>query len=259
MILFTIISASIAVLFAIIGLLWFFGKGANMMNSYNVMDPARKALIDEKAFLRFNGKVTLIVALVIGVCAALYHFGHTWAMTVVFAAVLVMVAVNLVSMRSKRFRKKDESGELIEAAKPTEKQARERKMKIIFSVVATVVITIPVLWLVFQGGRDIRVDFQEDAIVIRGLYGETIEHSQISSVELLSESMTEIGTGGRRMGHGTTNNLRGRFGAGQLHIQYPQEGPTIRINRINGTAVFISLPTPEQTIELYNDIIDALR
>jgi len=258
MLFFTFLSAGIALLIAILGLLLFFGKGGGLLAGYNTMDPAKKALIDEKAFLRFNGKVMLILAAIIAVSALLNHLGQTWAWMLFIPGVFAIAIANIWSMRTKRFRLRDEDGNLIEASKPTEKQARERKIKLIAGIILAVLITIPVLWLVMEGSRDIRVDVGNTSLTIRGFYGETIDFDQISSVELLEEAMANLNPGGRRAGHGTTNNWRGSFGAGQLHIQYPQEGPTIRINRINGTAVFISLAEASQTRGLYNEIQNAL-
>ena len=255
---FTIVSLGITVLIAFIGLLLFFGKGGGLLAGYNTMDPAKKALIDEKALLRFNGKMMLILAAIIALSALLNQLGQTWAWMLFIPACFAIAVASIWSMRAKRFRKKDEDGKLIEAAKPTEKQAKERKVKVIAGVILAVVITIPVLWLVMEGSRDVRVEIGSDSLTIRGFYGETIDFSNIDSVELLEESMHQIGSGGRRAGHGTTNNLRGRFGAGQLHIQNPNEGSTIRINRINDTAVFISLSTAQETEALYNAIRIAL-
>jgi|GEM_PF-1796153 len=260
MIFLSIVLAVLAVFTGVIGLIWFIGKGGNIMNWYGSMEPAIKATFDEKAFLRFNGKAMLILAGVLAVSTILVYFGHFWTMWVVVFASFVLGAANIFSLKSKHFRLKDSDGKPIEPEKSDDpKVAKRKKAQLIVAGVVSALVLIVVGWLMIEGSRDVRVNFEQNSMTIRGLYGETINHSEIHSVELLPQSITEFGTGGRRMGHGTQNNLRGRFGAGQLHIQNPDEGPTIRINRINATPIFISLATTEATVTLYNDIQNVLQ
>jgi len=252
---FTIVLLVLAGIFAALGGLWFFGKGGGLMNGYNSMDRERKARIDEKAFLRFNGIVALIVAGIVAICALLNHIGQTWAFTVAIVSVLVMVGINVLTMRSKRFIKKD-APEVVDKDDP--KKKRERKAKLILSAVVIFVVGISIGWLMLEGVRPINASVSGDELRIRGFYGMTIELSDIVEIELDERAITAIGTGGRRAGHGTNNNLRGRFGAGQMLIQNPEEGPTIRIDRRNDTAVFISHQNPTDTRALYQQIRSAL-
>jgi len=170
-------------------------------------------------------------------------------------ALLGMVSANIYSMRSKKFIKKDAPDDT-SASDP--KKIRERKIKLIAGIVFTLVIAIPVGWLVMEGVRPINVSLSDTELRVRGIYGTAVAIEDILELTLEPYSMAEIGTGGRRMGHATTNNLRGSFGVGQLLITNPDEGPTIRIERRGDNALFISLADAADTIVLYEDIRRAI-
>jgi len=252
---FTAIMAGLSFLLLIIGALWFFGKGGGLMNGYNNMDKERKARYDEKALLRFNGAVMLIVAAVVAVCALLNHMGMSWAFTVGIVSVLVMAAVNVFSLRSKRFIKKDAPEEL---DKNDPKVVRARKAKLIVSIAAVLVLGLPLGWIMLEGTRPINATVTDSELRVRGLYGLTIGFDEIHTLYLDERAVEEIGTGRRRMGHGTQNNLRGSFANGQMLIQNPSEGPTIHIVRIGDVDVFISMRYADETRDLYQQLRDAL-
>ncbi|MCL2169037.1 MAG: DUF3784 domain-containing protein [Defluviitaleaceae bacterium] len=251
---FTWILVGLAGLLAVMGGLWFIGRGAWLMNGYNSMDKEKKERIDEKKFLRFNGQVTLVAALMTGVFALLNHFGVTWAFGFGMSGVIVMAGVNIYSMRSKRFLKSDAP----ELAPDSPKKAKERKAKLVMAVIATVVLAIPLGWIMIEGTRPIRATVTASELQIRGFYGRTVALDDILEVHLYEQSMLDIGTGGRRAGHSSPNNLRGSFRAGHLIVQGPDEGPTIRIERRGDTTIFISKANASDTRSLYNQLINAM-
>jgi hypothetical protein len=245
------------------GLLWINGKGGGLMNGWNSMDKEKKALYDERAFLRFNGLMMLTAAAVWAVSAFIIYLGHFWGMTISVLAVIPIAAGNIYSLRSNRFRKKDADGKVLKPDPITTdpKKARERKAKVIMGVFFGVVVTGLVAWLLISGSGPIFVDVASDSLTIRGQYGTTINFSDISDIELVESSMTAIGVGRRTNGMATPSVLRGHFSRGDvrmlLFIQQQQEGPTIRISRINAGPVYISTSDAAETRAIHNNIMQA--
>ena len=252
--LFTLMLLGLGLMFLFIGTLWYFGRGARFMNGYNNLDAAKRARYDEPAFLRFNGIAALILAGVLGLCAFLSHVGLTWSFWFGLVALLSIAVVNVYSMRSKRFIKKDAPEEV---DKNDPRYIRTRKLKLIASILTFVVIVAPIIWLMFEGSRPINARVTNDELRIRGFYGLTVQLDDILEIALDERSMNQIGTGGGRRGHGSPNNLRGRFNAGQLIVQAPDYGPTIRIERRGDTTLFISKNDATDTRNLYNDLTNA--
>ncbi|MCL2854402.1 MAG: DUF3784 domain-containing protein [Defluviitaleaceae bacterium] len=244
MLILTILMAAIAVLFAIIGVIWMRGGGIKIM----WMSEERQAKIDQKTYLHFNGMVILVTAGICAISALFTHFGFSWGYLPGFFALLVFVGATVWSSISKSFRIKDEDGKAL-----TDKPAKRKKALILIGIFVLVTM-LPAGWLFFEGTRPIRANFSDNSLSFAGLYGITVQFSEIAEVHLYQYSMEDIGTGIRRMGHGTPNNLRGRFAAGHLIVQSPDQGPTIRISRRTAGPLYISLSTPEATQNLYENI-----
>lgn len=250
-----ILQAGIAVLFTIIGLIWFKGKGIKMVSFWRVMSDKRKETIDQKAFLRFNACIILIAA---GANASSAFFGLLGSSFGYLPGVLsigILAVLSSYSTFAKRFRLKDDNGEPLDHHQDSKKQ----KKNLIFIGVLLAIITLPVVWLSLEGIRPIRAEFSPGWVNFSsGLYGIAVPFNEITEVYLYQMSMNDIGTGRRHMGHGTPNNLRGRFDAGHLLVQNPDEGPTIRISRRTAGPLYISLRTPQATDLLYYDITTRL-
>jgi hypothetical protein len=255
---YTILLGGISFLFLICGFLWTAGKGGFLMRGWNTKSKEDKERYDERAFLRFNGRLVLAASILGTLAAILVLLGHTWAFSIGLVVLIVpIVAGNFYSLRSKRFLKSDAPEVAVDLDDP--KKVRERKTRTIVSIVGIAVIAIPMAWIIFEGMRPIDAGIDGDNFRVRGIYGLTVALDDILEVELDERSMAEIGSGGRRVGHGTATSWRGRFGAGHLLIQNPDEGPTIRIERRGESTIFISLADPALTEDLYYDIIGAWR
>lgn len=253
---FTITLAAISLLFALAGLLWFFGKGGGFMGGWNSKSDEEKARYDQKAFLRFNGLAALAAAALGAISALLVFIGIEWAFTAGLAAIIVVVLVpNFYSLRSKRFIKPDAPPD---PATTDPKKAREKKAKGIIAIVAVLAVGIPLGWLMLEGVRPVNVSIEDGNLRIASIYGTTVALDDILEIVLDERAMADIGSGGRRMGHGTANNWRGNFGAGLLMVQNPSEGPTIRIERRSESAIFISFADPAETIVRYHYIVSNL-
>jgi len=244
-----ILQTGIAVLFAIIGSIWLRGKGFGMFN----MPEKMRNKIDQKPFLRFNA-LNILVASVINALSAIFIFaGFSWGYLPGVLSIFILAALAIYSILTKSFRLKGEDGE------PLADDPAKRKKTLILIGVFVAVTMLPIVWLFFEGTRPIRADFAPSSVSFSGLYGISVPFDEITEVYLYDKSMIDIGAGIRRMGHGTPNNLRGRFDAGHLLVQNPDEGPTIRISRRTAGPLYISLRTPQATEVLYRDMAASIR
>jgi len=248
-----ILQTGIAILFAIIGSIWLRGKGIKMMSLWNAMSDKKKEKIDQKAFLRFNAFVILAAAAVNALSALFVFMGFSWGYLPGILAILLLVVLAVYATFAKTFRIKDEDGE------PLTDDPTKRKKTLILIGVFIIVTMLPMGWLFFEGTRPIRADFAPSSVSFSGLYGISVPFDEITEVYLYDKSMNDIGAGIRRMGHGTPSNLRGRFDAGHLLVQNPDEGPTIRISRRTAGPLYISLRTSQATETLYRDIAASIR
>jgi hypothetical protein len=110
--------------------------------------------------------------------------------------------------------------------------------------------------LFYFGEREPRVSIYDDHIRIRAMYGTTVEFANISHVILEPQSMREIGAGARTNGYNGWA-WRGNFRAGLLFVR-PDSTPTIRIESVRGSDIFISFRDSDQTVELFYDLIAPL-
>ncbi|MCL2500232.1 MAG: hypothetical protein FWE90_07835 [Defluviitaleaceae bacterium] len=122
--------------------------------------------------------------------------------------------------------------------------------------IATIVFTAVILagsaWLVIYASREPEAVIGDDAIIIRGMYGTTVDLSDITNVTLLEQSMRDIGAGSRRNGS-SGSTWRGYFDAGLLFVR-PDASPTLRIDRTENRPIFISLADGVKTRQLFRDI-----
>ena len=245
----------LAFFFVIVGLLFSKGKGGFLLAGWNTMSKEKKAQYDEKALLRFLSNFMFLLAVFWAAAGLLYLMGHYGAGTVLSLVSMVplLFAVFYVN-KSKRFRREDDAP----AYDPNDpKELKKRKIRAILMLVILLGTIIPVGWLMWEGQRPVSVNVRADSLVIRGLYGTTLDFDRIADVERLTQPMSFIGAGRRRAGHATSNSWRGNFAEGQMHIQNPNEGPTIRITPIGDRPIFISKSNPNDTEALFIEIYDA--
>ncbi|MCL2236238.1 MAG: DUF3784 domain-containing protein [Defluviitaleaceae bacterium] len=251
MLIFTILMAGIAVLFTIIGIIWLKGGGIKMMSLWNLMSEKKRDKIDQKAFLRFNGMIMITIAFVCAISAVFTSFAFNWGYLPGFLAIILGGLLAVWSSYAKAFRKKDSD------EKPLEDDPKKRKKSLVLLGIFVLITMLPMGWLFFEGTRPINSSFSTDSVTFSGFYGITVPFDEIAAIYLLEQSMEEIGSGNRRMAHATPGNLRGRFANGHLLVQNPDIGPTIRISRHTAGPMFISLSTPEATLELFEELYNA--
>jgi hypothetical protein len=121
------------------------------------------------------------------------------------------------------------------------------------SLIFTAVILVGVGILLYLGGREPSVTIENDTTLrISGMYGTRVPLDEITNVSILNQSMRDIGAGARTNGF-NGSMWRGRFEAGLLFVR-PDASPTLRIERVGNSPIFISFSDGQDTFNLYNDL-----
>lgn len=131
------------------------------------------------------------------------------------------------------------------------------------TVLFTVAVLIGVSVLLVMGSANAKVSVNDNSVDIKGMYGVTVQFSDIEKIELIEKTMSEIGTGRRTNGYGGLGqSLKGHFksdtnGEMLLFVQ-SRTAPTILIERTDGKDIYISFTDGEATRKLYDNITLAL-
>jgi len=225
------------------------GRGANLIAGYNTLSEAQRASYDEKALCRAVGWLLIVLCVCMGVAWAGIHFGLSWVIWVGTALMIALpIAGAIYTNTGGRFLK--------EGAQPQISAADKKRNKRVLVVVAVIsaVALIGVGALFIAGEREPRVEFLEDSLRIRAMYGLEVEFAEIAGITLLEQSMREIGPGMRMNGY-NGGALRGHFASGLLFVR-ANSAPTIRIERERGQNIYLSLRDSEATRALYNEIVE---
>ena len=93
---------------------------------------------------------------------------------------------------------------------------------------------------------------------ISGIHGRTVDLADIAGIVLVEQGVRQIGVGELIDGHIGQTTLMGSFTAGLVLAQRASEGPTIRIDMTDGSAIFISRAEAATTRAVYQEILNAL-
>ena len=139
-----------------------------------------------------------------------------------------------------------------------EGKPQSKAMKIAISAIGIITAAICLIlpFIFIFGEMEPTIIVHDTNVQIRALYGTRIDFDNISQVTLLDQSMQQIGAGARTNGYGG-NAWKGHFTAGLLFVR-PNSSPTIKIQRVNGSNVFISFTDSSQTRAVYEEIVAAL-
>jgi len=225
------------------------GKGAFLIAGYNTMGKAEQEQYDKEAFCRFTGKVLLVIcACVVFIFTGVY-LGIPWVTyTGIVLTFIFSLSCAFYANTGKRFLKEDANLEVVADI------TRKNKASMITVGVITVMLIIGLSVLIYQGEREPTVNILDDGVQIKAMYGLTVDFSEIYEISLLEQSMREIGVGRRTNGYNAGGALKGHFTSGLLFVQ-ANMSPTIRIERINGSNIYISFSDSEQTRMLYGELI----
>ena len=251
MLVISVIFAVAAIAMLVFGLLLLQGKGGSMLSGWNTMNPQKKATFNQPAYLRFQGVLLLVLALSFAASSVGMYFNMSILSLAPLAGAVVVVLGSVYSHYSRRFR-------LGGVKIPEPPISKGKKIFIaVQAVFVTLILTGVVIMFIF-GLSAPNVNISDDSIRITGLYGVTVELSDIEGITLLEQNIAEIRPGMRTNGFAAGNVLRGNFVLGRLFIMDSQTGPVIRIDRSSGAPIFIGFANSDTTRQVYQELKLAL-
>ena len=143
----------------------------------------------------------------------------------------------------------------------TKQPAKRGTLKV--SRIITIAALVFVGVMFFLGERDPAVSLGDSGVSVRAMYSVTVPYAEITGVELIEKSMSEIGVGARTNGYnGFGGTLRGHFASAEngsvLLFVTPDSAPTIYIDRATGEDVYLSFKDAVKTRAGYAEIAAAL-
>ena len=252
-----IIPAIIAALLATMSVFLLNGKGAFLIAGYNTLKKSEQAKYDEKALCRFTGRLLIIISPLLLLVPIGIYFEATW-LSLLGAAVLAgCIAGAIIYMNSgNRFRR---SGpEMPTLAADSKAAPWNARAVIIFVCVVVAAVGI----MIYQGGKETVVTVSDSGIQIKGMYGLSVGIADITDITLIDKSMSEIGAGSmeRVNGYGGFGQaLKGQFRSDSLGdillFVQSETPPTIRIETVGKSDIYISFRDGDKTEQLYRSII----
>jgi len=140
----------------------------------------------------------------------------------------------------------------IEASDNPIPMSKSSRVTRVVAVAITAIFLVGVGIMFAVGLREPVVTIHNDNIQISAMYGLSVDISNIANISLLDQSMREVGAGSRTNGF-NGGTWRGHFTAGLLFVT-PDSSPTVRIERSNGSNIFISFRNNERTMMLYDEL-----
>jgi len=133
-------------------------------------------------------------------------------------------------------------------------------IKTAINLIATVIIFIGLVVMFYLGEKEPEVIINNDRIQIKGMYGLSIELSEIADISLVEKSMKELGIGRRTNGYGGFGDtLKGNFNSDALGetmlFVHANSSPTIKIERAGKNDIYISYNNAERTNQLYKALM----
>ncbi|NLC19173.1 MAG: hypothetical protein GX757_08115 [Clostridiales bacterium] len=133
-------------------------------------------------------------------------------------------------------------------------------IKTAINLIATVIIFIGLVVMFYLGEKEPEVIINNDRIQIKGMYGLSIELSEIADISLVEKSMKELGIGRRTNGYGGFGDtLKGNFNSDALGetmlFVHANSSPTIKIERAGKKDIYISYNNAERTNQLYKALM----
>jgi len=130
--------------------------------------------------------------------------------------------------------------------------------KVLLIIIATVVLVTAVL-IINLGMTETKVSVLDNSVKIEGVYGVTVDFSEIAGITMIEYSMEEIGIGDSKGSLSAANGvLKGRFKSPRLGevllFVSSQTSPTLMIERVDDIDIFISFSDGIKTEHLYREI-----
>lgn len=222
------------------------GKGLFLLAGYNTMSPEAREKIDRQALGKKASALCFRLAAEFAALGVCLHFGLGTAARVLLAVAILDPCVAAVGM--------------------SRMTARGGSSKTAGRVTAALVAVtlLGVLCLFAAGEKEPAVQVTAEAIDFDCMYGQAVPLARIERVELLERSMREIGVGTRTNGYGGVGTtLKGNFSSPQngemLLFVRADASPTLRIVRNGDKDIYLSFRNAQETRQLYEAILNALR
>lgn len=126
-------------------------------------------------------------------------------------------------------------------------------------IIASAIIPIACIIMIYFGFKEPLVNITDTQIQIKGMYGLSINFSDVENITLIEKSMSQIGIGSRTNGFGGFGNtLKGHFNSADLgkHLLFvnSKSSPTIWIERRDKEDVYINYQDSKKTESLFMEI-----
>jgi len=206
-----------AVLLLVLGLFLKKGKGLMLLAGYNTMSKEERDLIDKRELSKAAGNLMFRAALTLALLGLTIYFKLSWG-TIILMVILIADPMILSVRMSAKMPKTTSRGGIIVA------------------LVFTAVTFIFVGGLLFYGEKEPVVNISDNQIRIAGMYGLSVDFSDISSISLIEKSVADLGAGRRTNGYGGfSESLKGHFDSPDLGkvLLFVRSGasPTLWIER----------------------------
>ena len=229
-----------AVLLLVLGLFLKKGKGLMLLAGYNTMSKEERDLIDKRELSKAAGNLMFRAALTLALLGLTIYFKLSWG-TIVLMVILIADPIILSVRMSAKMPKTTSRGGIIVA------------------LVFTAVTFIFVGGLLFYGEKEPVVNISDHQIRIAGMYGLSVDFSDISSISLIGKSVADLGAGRRTNGYGGfSESLKGHFDSPDLGkvLLFVKSGasPTLWIERESQEDIYLNFKDGEKTKALYQEL-----
>lgn len=230
-----------AVLVLVLGLFLKNGKGLMLLAGYNTMPIVERDRIDKKEMARAAGNLMYRVALFLALLGLTIYFKLSWGTVVLMIAIIADPIILSVRMSAKM-----------------PKTATSRASIIIVLTIAAAIF-IFMGGLLYYGEKEPAVRISDNQIRVAGMYGLSVDFSDITSISLIEKSMADLGEGRRINGYGGLGeSLKGHFDSPELGsvLLFVKSGasPTLWIERDSQEDVYLSFKDGEKTKALYQEL-----
>lgn len=247
-----ILTIVISTLMLLMALLLLSGRGTFLISGYNMLSKEEKSNYNEKALCRAVGKLILIVTICMILMFIGIHLENDRLSIMGTIALLVVIFGGLIYFNTgNRYLKEGVDKSAVTLRRP----ARFTKTALVIALITLVGVSI----LMFLSFQEPTVHVTQSNVRITGLYGVTVDFSEIAGINLIGESMREIGSGFRTSGVSGLGDVQlGNFRSNALGdirlFVRAASSPTIHIERDGARDIFISFRDGAETERVYNEL-----
>ena len=226
----------IAIFCLVLGLFLRRGKGLMLLAGYNTMSSQERETVDKEALARRAGNLLSVMALGFGLLALSIKISIPWLSV---GILLALIAGSMVfSLRLS--------------------QPGTNKRTKVTSVVICSLALAGVAILFWYGEKTPVVTLWKEGLHIGGMYGLGVDYAEIANVALIDQSAGEMGLVRVNGYGGLGQSWKGHFqsqelGRVLLFVRIDTQS-MIHIGRTAGQDIYISLPTSEETQDLFDEI-----